>query len=108
MAKVADGTCVAPTAETIGNGTYPLSRSLYVYVNTAKAAANPAVVGYVDYYLSAGVIDDVLKTVPYVALPAAELDATRQAWETAKAASNLPSSPRAAGISATRPPCPSR
>ena len=86
VAKEANGTCIAPTAATIADGSYPLSRSLYIYVNTAKAAANPAVVGYVDYYLAAGTIDTVLKLVPYVALPASELDKTRQAWETAKAA----------------------
>ena len=44
VAKDANGTCVAPTAETITDGSYPLSRPLYIYVNKAKAAANPAVV----------------------------------------------------------------
>ena len=44
VAKDANGTCVAPTAETIADGSYPLSRALYIYVNKAKAAANPAVV----------------------------------------------------------------
>ena len=48
---------------------YPLSRSLYIYVNKAKAAANPAVVAYVDYYLAEGTITKVLETVPYVNLP---------------------------------------
>ena len=47
-------TCVAPTAETIADGSYPISRTLYIYVNKAKAAANPAVAAYVDYYLADG------------------------------------------------------
>ena len=34
-----------PSAETIADASYPLSRTLYIYVNKAKAAANPAVVG---------------------------------------------------------------
>ncbi len=34
--------CVAPSAETIADGSYPLSRSLYIYVNTDKLAENPA------------------------------------------------------------------
>ena len=42
VSKDPNGTCVAPTAETIADGSYPLSRSLYIYVNKAKAAANPA------------------------------------------------------------------
>ena len=44
--------CVEPTAETIGDGSYPFSRSLYIYVNTGKAAENPAVASFVDLYLS--------------------------------------------------------
>jgi phosphate transport system substrate-binding protein len=84
VAKEANGTCVEPTAETISDGSYPLSRSLYIYVNKAKAAANPAVAGYVDFYLAEGTISKVLETVPYVNLPAAELDASRTAWEASK------------------------
>ena len=84
VSKDANGTCVAPTAETIADGSYPLSRSLYIYVNKAKAAANQAVSAYVDYYLAEGTIARVLEVVPYVNLPAADLDATRAAWEAAK------------------------
>ena len=84
VAKDANGTCVAPTDATIADGSYPLSRSLYIYVNKAKAAANPAVAGYVDFYLADGTISTVLQTVPYVNLPASELDATRTAWEASR------------------------
>ncbi|HSW43606.1 MAG TPA: substrate-binding domain-containing protein, partial [Patescibacteria group bacterium] len=34
-----NGSCVAPTAETVSDGTYPIARPLYIYVNKAKAAA---------------------------------------------------------------------
>jgi phosphate transport system substrate-binding protein len=84
IAKDANGTCVKPTAETIADGSYPISRSLYIYVNKAKAAGNPAVVAYVDYYLADGTISTVLETVPYVNLPADALTATRTAWDAAK------------------------
>lgn len=84
VAKAPNGTCVQPTDATISDGSYPLSRSLYLYVNKAKAAANPAVAGYVDFYLADGTISKVLETVPYVNLPATELDATRTAWEASK------------------------
>jgi phosphate transport system substrate-binding protein len=84
VSKDPNGTCVAPTAETIGDGSYPLSRSLYIYVNKAKAAANPAVGAYVDFYLADGTISKVLEIVPYVNLPAADLAATRAAWDAAK------------------------
>ena len=84
VSKEPNGTCVAPSAETISDGSYPLSRSLYIYVNKAKAAANPAIVDYVDYYLADGTIAKVLEVVPYVSLPASELDKTRAAWDAAK------------------------
>ena len=60
----------SPDARPSPTARYPLSRSLYIYVNKAKAAANPAVVAYVDYYLADGTISTVLETVPYVNLPA--------------------------------------
>ena len=74
------GACVAPSAETIADGTYPLSRSLYIYVSAAAAEENPAVAGYVDYYLSDEGIASVAE-VGYVDLPADQLDATRATWD---------------------------
>ncbi|MDH4170353.1 MAG: substrate-binding domain-containing protein, partial [Acidimicrobiia bacterium] len=35
------GECVSPTIETIADSSYPVSRPLYIYVNTDKLAANP-------------------------------------------------------------------
>ena len=84
ISKDANGTCVDPNDESIASGTYPLSRNLYIYVNKAKAAANPAVVAWVDYYLADGTITNVLKTVPYVALRPEALKATQDAWAAAK------------------------
>ncbi len=84
VSKEPGGDCIAPTAETIADGSYPISRSLYVYVNKAKAAANPAVAAYVDFYLTDGTISSVLESVPYVNLPAATLGETRTAWDASK------------------------
>ena len=84
VSKEAGGDCILPSAETIADGTYPISRSLYVYVNKAKAAANPAVTGYVDYYLADGTISSVLENVPYVNLPADKLAESRSTWDAAK------------------------
>ena len=84
VSKDPNGTCVSPDAATIADGSYPLSRSLYLYVNTDKAAANPAVAGYVDHYLAEGTISTVLQTVPYVNLPAETLAATRATWDATK------------------------
>jgi phosphate transport system substrate-binding protein len=73
--------CVEPNADTIADGSYPLSRSLYIYVNTDKAASNPALKSFVDYYLSDEGIQAVTDS-DYVAIPQDQLDATRQAWAT--------------------------
>ena len=49
--KGEEGDCVKPTAETITDGTYPLSRPLYIYVNDASMA-RPEVKAFVKYYLT--------------------------------------------------------
>jgi ABC-type phosphate transport system substrate-binding protein len=84
IAAEADGTCVEPTAETIASNEYPIARDLFIYVNKAKAEANPAVVAYVDYYLAEGTIDGVLETVPYVPLTSEALTETQAAWTEGK------------------------
>jgi phosphate transport system substrate-binding protein len=71
--------CVAPTYDTIADASYPLSRSLYIYVNIAKASENAALKAYVDYYLSDEGITAVAEA-GYVDLPADRLDAARTAW----------------------------
>jgi phosphate transport system substrate-binding protein len=78
--------CVAPTPETISDGSYPLSRSLYIYVS-AEAAARPEVVAYVDFYLSdeAMATGGLAEEVGYIALPSDRIEATRSAWESAAA-----------------------
>ena len=43
--------CVVPTAETIADGSYPFSRTLYMYVSKSAMADNPAVGAFVDLYL---------------------------------------------------------
>ena len=78
--------CVEPTTETIADGSYPIARDLYIYVNAAKAEENPAVAGYVDFYLSEeglGVIgpDVDAGQVPYVPLASADIEATKGVWE---------------------------
>ncbi|MGK7957029.1 MAG: PstS family phosphate ABC transporter substrate-binding protein [Crocosphaera sp.] len=43
---------VAPSSQTVGNGTYtPLARPIFIYVNLNAAKSNPAVKEFVEYYL---------------------------------------------------------
>ena len=77
------GGCVEPTPETIASGEYPIARDLFIYVNAAKAAENPALAAFVDYYVNEG-ITSLLGTgdgqVPYVPLSAEDVAATQAAW----------------------------
>lgn len=58
---------VKPTLETVSNGTYrPLSRPLFIYVNSTSIAS-PEVVKFVDFYIeNAG---ELSKDVGYIPLP---------------------------------------
>jgi phosphate transport system substrate-binding protein len=71
--------CVAPTDETIADGSYPLSRPLFIYVNADQAEANPAISAFVDFYLGDGI--EAVTDVGYVALEEDELEGSIDAWE---------------------------
>ena len=75
-----DGTCVAPTPETIADGSYPIARPLFIYASTDKLDEKPALAEFVEYYLSDEGIASATE-VGYVALPDEELEATREAFE---------------------------
>lgn len=72
--------CVAPNDETIASGEYPLSRPLFIYVNTAKADENSTVTDYVDFYMSDAGRASVTE-VGYVDLTDEEWQASVAAWE---------------------------
>jgi phosphate transport system substrate-binding protein len=74
-----DSGCVAPTAETIASGEYPLSRPLFIYVNTDKAAESEALTAYVDFYMADG-LDTAVAEVDYVELADDAKAETRAAW----------------------------
>ena len=74
--------CVAPSAEAVIDGSYPLGRSLYIYVNPNKLEENPALGPFVDMYLSDEGLASV-EEVGYISLPQDRIDAARSAWESA-------------------------
>ena len=71
--------CVAPTPETIADGSYPFSWSLYIYVSNTAAEENPAVASFVDLYLSEEGLASV-SDAGYIDLPDDRIQATRDAW----------------------------
>jgi phosphate transport system substrate-binding protein len=70
--------CVKPSAETVKDGSYrPLSRPLFIYVNTAKIT--PTVERFVEFYLdNAG---ELARDVGYVAMPDDAYALARQRFE---------------------------
>jgi phosphate transport system substrate-binding protein len=72
--------CVAPSAETITDASYPLSRSLYIYVNNEKVGQSEALQAYVDYYLTDEALNELVAEVGYIPLPADRIEATRSTW----------------------------
>ena len=71
--------CVQPTPDTIASNEYPISRDLWIYVNADKAAANPAVVAYVDFYVS-DALSQAVSEVGYVPLTDAARGETAERW----------------------------
>ncbi len=67
---------VAPSVETVNNGTYvPLSRPIFIYVNAKAAQEKPEVAEYVQFYLERA--PKLAREVGYVDLP-------KEAYELAK------------------------
>jgi phosphate transport system substrate-binding protein len=73
--------CVAPSIEAIADGSYPLSRSLYIYVSVAAAEENPAVSEYVDFYLADASLGALVEEAGYVPLPDDRRTAAQERWE---------------------------
>ena len=71
--------CVAASPETVADGTYALSRPLFIYPALNRLATNPAIGPFVDFYLSDEGMAKVAE-VGYVQMPAEEIEATRAAW----------------------------
>ena len=72
------GDCVEPSAETISDGSYPLSRPLFIYVNTAKAEENAALAEFVDFYLEN--LTEFVEEGGYVTMPDDQVATTTAAW----------------------------
>jgi phosphate transport system substrate-binding protein len=77
-----DGKCVAPSAKTVRDGSYPIARDLYIYVNNAKAASNPALKSFVDFYMSKSGNTSV-KESDYIQLAKADWNESVNTWKTA-------------------------
>ena len=88
LAVDAGGGCVAPSPETIGNGSYrPLSRPLYLYVSEASLA-RPEVREFVRF--AAAAMPEAVAAVGYVPLAGEAYAANQRALDAAAAATPAP------------------
>ena len=72
--------CVEATPESIASNEYPISRDLWIYVNAGKAADNPAIAAYVDFYVTEG-LDTATGEVGYVELTDDGKAETKARWD---------------------------
>ena len=76
-----DGTCIAPSSETIADGSYnPMSRPLFIYVKKEAYETKPQVKAFVDYQL-ASENGELVKEAGYITLPDADLADSRSQVE---------------------------
>ncbi|MGI8775344.1 MAG: phosphate ABC transporter substrate-binding protein PstS family protein [Actinomycetota bacterium] len=72
--------CVAPSADTVSSGEYPIARDLFIYVSADRLEGNEALSSFVDFYMS----DDGLASVNevgYVDLAESDIEATHAVWD---------------------------
>lgn len=72
---------VAPSPATIESGEYPLSRPLFIYVNTKMLEDNPQVEEFVNFYLEEGNFAEYVEESQYVALPEGAREEVRTQFE---------------------------
>lgn len=61
-----DGNAILPSNETVQNGTYnPLSRPLFIYVNTESLKSKPQVAEFVKFYFSEAGAPAIMSEVGY-------------------------------------------
>jgi phosphate transport system substrate-binding protein len=75
------GKCVKSTAKTIKDGTYPISRTLYIYPDNAKVAENATLKSFLDYYLTKKNLTKLVTEAGYVPLATADIQSTVDAWK---------------------------
>jgi phosphate transport system substrate-binding protein len=80
VAEEEGGSCVTPSDETVADGSYPLSRPLFIYVKESELA-RPEVEAFARFYLE--VAPALVGDVGYTAAPAADYEKALAELETA-------------------------
>ena len=78
---------VAPTAENVDNGSYPLARPLFIYSAVSVFEENPQVANFINYYLT--YVNEEITNIGYFPASADGLEAARQTWIAGATAAGL-------------------
>ncbi len=79
--KIDGGTgkgAIAPTAETVADGSYPLARPLYLYSTTEVLKGEPHVAAFINFYLTQ--VNDLIEEVGYFPASPAALQEARRSY----------------------------
>ncbi|MBC7261767.1 MAG: PstS family phosphate ABC transporter substrate-binding protein [Chloroflexi bacterium] len=69
---------VAPNAETVNSGKYPLARPLFIYSTAKIMKEKPQVAAFINYYLTH--VNEVIRRVGYFPASEEALNASKKAW----------------------------
>jgi phosphate transport system substrate-binding protein len=72
---------VEPSQATVDDGTYPISRPLFIYSDANIMKEKPQVAAFIYFYLNN--VDNEISDVGYFPAPDADLKASMDAWKTA-------------------------
>ncbi|MBM3180049.1 MAG: PstS family phosphate ABC transporter substrate-binding protein [Chloroflexi bacterium] len=72
---------VEPNQSTVDDGTYPISRPLFIYTTAKIMQEKPQVAAFIYFYLSN--VNDNIVDVGYFPAPAADMDGAMEAWMSA-------------------------
>ena len=78
---------VTPTAENVENGSYPLSRPLFIYSEVSVFEENPQVADFINYYLT--FVNEEVTEIGYFPASADALETARQTWVIGATAAGL-------------------
>ena len=81
--------CVGPSVETAQDGSYGLTRPLFIYVRQDALQEKQHVADFVTFYVDT--VNDVIADVGYIAVPDADLEQGRAVVEAAIAGEEIPS-----------------
>ncbi len=79
---------VAPRAQTVADGSYALTRPLFIYSDAGLMRAHPQLKDFISYYLSH--VNDVIDDVGYFAASPEVMAQARNEWIRATGASDVP------------------